>query len=154
MALSRPGLHSSCDPAALDSYRHVAQGPQNRPRHHPAVEHFRAMSPSPRQAFPVPAEIMFAGWADHGRAAAAGSPQGRGFDLPRRCRSGGPGPCRGRTRTEMIRLEGGQTMQNGPECLPKYHEPGPEGVMPKAFPVIDPEPPPSSPVPLRSRSVK
>ena len=44
-------------------------------------------------------------------------------------------------------------MQNGPECLPKHHGPGPEGVMPKAFPVIDPEPL-AFPVPLRYRSGK
>jgi len=52
----------------------------------------------------------------------------------------------GRERKWSGWKEGGQTMQNGPECLPKYHGPGPEGVMPKAFPVIDPEPP-ASPVP-------
>ena len=63
----------------MDLDRHAAQGPLERRLLLPAFEHFRARSSSPRE-FPAPAEIMFAGWADHGRTAAAGGSKGRGLD--------------------------------------------------------------------------
>jgi len=43
----------------------------------------------------------------------------------------------------MLRLELGRSCKNGPEYLPAFHDSSPEGVMPKAFPVIDPEPHPA-----------
>jgi hypothetical protein len=97
------------------------------------------MSPSPRQAFPVPAEIQV---SPDGLIMAAPkcSPEGRGLDLPRRQAIGGPGPCREMRRCkEMLWLELGRSCKNGPEYLPAFHDSSPEGVMPKAFPVIDPE---------------
>jgi hypothetical protein len=75
-------------------------------------------------------------------AAPKGSPEGRGLDLPRRLAAGGHGHCREMRRcTEMLRLELGRSCKNGPEYLPAFHDSSPEGVMPKAFPVIDPEAP-------------
>lgn len=115
-------------------------GPLKAPSPPPAVEHFRAMSPSPRQAFPVPAEIQV---SPDGliMAAPKGSPEGRGLDLPRRQATGGPGPCREMDDGRKCSGWNWADPAKGPEYLPAFHNSSPEGMMPKAFPVIDPEAP-------------
>ena len=73
-------------------------------------------------------------------AAPKGSPKGRSLDLAQTVASRrGPGPAGdwddGR---KCSGWEQGQIRQNGPEYLLVFHDSSPEGVMLKAFPVIDP----------------